>query len=159
MQASYKRHSVNKEDHVIRLILVNNGERLHSSAWGIDIIKEIKPSLNGHRFIVITINYFSKWVKAESFTTMGARQMARFIERNLICKYGVLYHVMTDNRVQFMGEIADLLAEYKIEYHSSSLYRPQANRAVEAADKNVKKILSKIVWNHKDWSFRLPFAL
>ena len=48
---------------------------------------------------------------------------------------------------------------YSIEHHKSSLYRPQANGAVEAANKNVKNILAKIVVTYKDWVEKLPFSL
>lgn len=52
--------------------------------WGIDIIGKIHPAAsNGHEFIVVAIDYFTKWVEAESFTKLGAKQMARFIERHL----------------------------------------------------------------------------
>ena len=84
--------------------------------------------------------------------------MAKFIEKSLICIYGVLHHIVTDNGVQFYAEIAELLQRYGIEYHKSSPYRPQANGAVEAANKNVKKILSKMVKIYKDWFEYLPFA-
>ncbi|XP_015574160.1 uncharacterized protein LOC107261195 [Ricinus communis] len=114
-------------------------------AWGIDIIGEIKSPLNGHRYIVVVIDFFSNWVKAKSFTTVGARQMAKFIERNLIYRYGVPHHVVTDNGVQFMGKTANLLAKYKIEHHRSSLYRPKANGAAEADKKKLKKILLMMV--------------
>ncbi|XP_015582066.1 uncharacterized protein LOC107262205 [Ricinus communis] len=69
------------------------------AAWGIDIIGKIKPHSNGHKFIVVAIDYFSKLVEAVLFNSEGARQMARFIERNLICRYGVPHHVVMDNRV------------------------------------------------------------
>ena len=48
---------------------------------------------------------------------------------------------------------------YNIEHHKSSPYRPQANGAVEAANKNVKNILAKIVVTYKDWTKKLPLAL
>ena len=66
---------------------------------------------------------------------------------------------MTDNGVQVQVETAELLQRYGIEHHKSSPYRPQANGAVEAANKNVKQILSKMVKTYKDWSEYLPFAL
>ena len=51
------------------------------AVWGIDIIREVRPKAsNGHRYIVMAIDYFSKWVEAESFATVGSKQMARFIE-------------------------------------------------------------------------------
>ena len=78
--------------------------------------------------------------------------MARFIEQKIICRYGLPHHVVTDNGVQFRIETAALLEEYKVEHHRLSPYRPQANGAVEATNKNVKRILSKMLENYRDWS-------
>ena len=64
--------------------------------------------------------------------------MEKFIKKNLICRYGVPHHIVTDNGVQFQTETAELLQRYGIKHHKSSLYQPQANGAVEAANKNVK---------------------
>ena len=129
-------------------------------AWGIDIIGEIRPNAsNGHKYVVVAIDYFSRWIEAESFATLKAKQMAKFIEKSLICRYGVPHHIVTDNGVQFQAETAELLQRYGIEHHKSSPYRPQANGAVEAANKNVKRILSKMVKTYKDWSEYLPFTL
>ena len=45
--------------------------------WGIDIIGEVRPKTsNGHRYIMLAIDYFSKWVEAESYTIVGSKQMA-----------------------------------------------------------------------------------
>ena len=90
---------------------------------------------------------------------IGSKQIARFIEQNIIYRYGLPHYVITDNGIQFRVEIAALLKEYKIEHHRSSPYRPQANGAVETANKNVKRILSKMLENYRDWSEYLQFAL
>ena len=50
------------------------------------------------------------------------------------------------------------MEEYGIEHHKSSPYRPQANGAIEVANKNVKNILAKMVVTYKDWAEKLPFA-
>ena len=85
--------------------------------------------------------------------------MARFIEKNIIYRYGLPHHVVTDNGIQFRADTEVLLKEYKIEHHRSSLYRPQANGAVEAANKNIKRILAKTLENYKDWADYPQFAL
>ena len=85
--------------------------------------------------------------------------MVKFIEKSLICRYGVPHHIVTDNGVQFQAEKAEFLQRYGIEHHKFSPYRPQANGAVEAANMNVKQILSKMVKTYKDWSEYLSFAL
>ena len=51
------------------------------------------------------------------------------------------------------------MEEYGIKHHNSSPYRLQAKRVVEAANKNVKNILAKMVVIYKDWVKKLPFAL
>ena len=121
------------------------------AVWGIDIIGEVRPKAsNGHRYIMVAIDYFSKWIEAESYVTVRSKEMAQFIEWNIICRYGLSYHVITDKGVQFRAKIIALLKEYKIEHHRSSPYRPYANSTVEAANKNVKRILSKILKNYRD---------
>ena len=72
------------------------------AAWGIDIIGEIRPNAsNGHKHIVGVIDYFSRWIEAESFATLKAKQMVKIIDKSLICRYGVPHHIVIDNGVQF----------------------------------------------------------
>ena len=52
-----------------------------------------------------------------------------------------------------------LVQEYGIQHHRSSAYRPQTNGVVEVANKNIKRILRKMVAIFRDWSEKLPFAL
>ena len=72
----------------------------------------------------MAIDYFLRWIETESFGTLKAKQMAKFIEKSLICKYGVPHHIVTDNGVQFQVKTAELLQRYSIEHHKSSPYRP-----------------------------------
>src|SRR3954462_15300130 len=53
----------------------------------------------------------------------------------------------------------ELCEEFKIEHHNLSPYRPKMNGAIEAANKNIKKIIQKMVITYKDWHEMLPFAL
>ena len=90
--------------------------------WGIDIIEEVRPKAsNSHCYIIMAIDYFFKWVEAESYATVGSKQMARFIEKNIICRYALPHHVISDNGVQFWAKTTTLLKEYKIEHNRSSL--------------------------------------
>ena len=85
--------------------------------------------------------------------------MARFIESNIICIYRLPHHIVTDNRVQFQSETSTLLQHYKIKHHQSSSYHPQVNGVVKARNKNIKRILAKMVESYKDCSEYLEFAL
>uniref|UniRef100_A0A2N9FPS7 Integrase catalytic domain-containing protein n=1 Tax=Fagus sylvatica TaxID=28930 RepID=A0A2N9FPS7_FAGSY len=100
------------------------------SAWGMDVIGAITPKAsNGHEFILVAIDYFTKWVEACSFKNVT--QVA----------------------------VTQLCQQFKIQHHNSAPYRPKMNGAVEAANKNVKKILSKMTETYKDWHEHLPYAL
>jgi hypothetical protein len=130
------------------------------STWGIDVIGKVTPpGQGGHEFILVAIDYFTKWVEAASYANLKAKHVAKFIETNLICRYGVPHEIISDNGSHFQAECADLIAKYKIQHHRSSPYRPQTNGAVEAANKNVKTIISKMTETYKDWPQKLHFAL
>ena len=65
---------------------------------GIDVIGAIEPKAsNGHHFILVAIDYFTKWVEAASCTNVTRSVMVRFIKRELICRYGLPRKIITDN--------------------------------------------------------------
>ena len=130
------------------------------SVWGIDIIGKISPkSSSGHEYILVAIDYFTKWVEATSYAGLTAARVAKFIRSHIIYRYGVPHELISDRGAHFRGEVDTLVQEYGIQHHRSSAYRPQTNGAVEAADKNIKRILRKMVETSRDWSEKLPFAL
>ena len=55
--------------------------------------------------------------------------------------------------------ITELCKQFKIQHHNSSPYQPKMNGAVEAANKNIKKIIQKMTVTYKDWHEMLPFAI
>ena len=114
--------------------------------WGIDMIGEIRPTAsNGYRFILVSIGYFTKWVEVASFATVTKNVVAHFIKHNLICRYGVPERIITDNGTNLNNTmITKLCKQLKIQHHNSSPYRPKMNCIVEAANKNIKKIIQKM---------------
>ncbi|KAE8681343.1 Detected protein of unknown function [Hibiscus syriacus] len=91
------------------------------SMWGMDVIGQIHPKAsNGHRFILVAIDYFTKWVEVASYAA---------------CE------------------------QFNIKHHNSTTYRPKMNDAVEAANKNIKRIVEKTIETYKDWHEKLSFAL
>ena len=113
------------------------------SMWGIDVIEAIEPkAANGHNFILVAIDYFTKWVEAASYASVTRSVVVRFIKRKIISRYGLLRKIITDNDTnlnnKMMGEMCE---KFKIQHHNSTPYRPKMNGVVEAANKNIKKII------------------
>lgn len=119
-----------------------------------------QKAANGHLYIIVAIDYFTKWVETISLAAITTKNTARFIKRDIICKYGVPSKIITENATNFVGKDLKLLCKkFKIHHHKSSPYRPQMNGTVEAANKNLKKILQKMAANHSNWHEMLPYAL
>jgi len=67
---------------------------------------------------------------------------------------------VTDNVQNFNDKmIVELCIKWKIKHSNSSPYRPKMNGAMEAANKNIKKVIQKMVVTYKNWHGMLPFAL
>ncbi|RDY09299.1 Retrovirus-related Pol polyprotein, partial [Mucuna pruriens] len=115
------------------------------SMWGLDMIGPIEPKAsNGHRFILVAIDYFTKWVKAASYANMTKSMVTKFIKKNIICRYGLLARIITDNGTNLNNKMmTELCEQFKIKHHNSTPYCPKMNEVIEAANKNMKKIIQK----------------
>ncbi|XP_070026312.1 uncharacterized protein [Nicotiana sylvestris] len=68
--------------------------------------------------------------------------------------------IIIDNAANLNSDIIKAMCEsFKIKKNNSTAYRPQMNGAMEASNKNIKKMLRKMVENNKQWYEKLPFAL
>ena len=80
------------------------------STWGIDVIGAIHPAAsNGHRFILVAIDYFTKWVEAAFYKAVTAAATKKFIRNNIVAWYRVLHDIVSDNGTNF---IAKRIEEY-----------------------------------------------
>ena len=89
-----------------------------------NVIGIIAPrASNEHENILVTINNFTKWVKVFSYTILKTKHVAQFIANNIICRFGVLQEVISDNGSHFKGEVQRIMSLYNIEHHNSSSYQ------------------------------------
>ncbi|RVW87089.1 hypothetical protein CK203_048330 [Vitis vinifera] len=83
------------------------------SVWGIDIIGKISSkSSRGHEFILVAIDYFTKWVKVASYARLTSSKVASFIKSHIIYPYGVLHELISNRGVHFRAEVNILLQRY-----------------------------------------------
>ncbi|XP_016576440.2 uncharacterized protein LOC107874065 [Capsicum annuum] len=130
-------------------------------ALGIDIIRPIEPKAsNGHRFIFVTINYFTKWEEAMIFKLMTKKAVVDFVHSNIICRLGIPKIIVMDNAANLNSYLMyEACQQFKIMHRNSTPYRLKANGAVEASNKNLKKILRKMVQGSQQWHEKSLFAL
>lgn len=130
-------------------------------AWSIDVIGPIKlVASNKHRFILVSIDYFTKMVEAASYKSMTKKVVVDFVWNNLICRFIVLESIITDNGANLNSYLMrDMHEKFKIINLNSTAYRPQMNGAVEAANKNIKKIIREMIDKYRCWDEMLPYSL
>lgn len=74
------------------------------AVYGMDMIGPIKyTASNSHRFILVTIDYFTKWVKVAFYANITQRVVRKFIEKDIICRYRLPKTIITDNAQNFNG--------------------------------------------------------
>ncbi|KAK9042314.1 hypothetical protein V6N11_017391 [Hibiscus sabdariffa] len=131
------------------------------STWGMDVTGPIfSKASNGHRFIFVIIDYFTKWVEAASFANVTESVICRFIKKEIICRFGLSERIISDNAKNLNSKMMERICEqFKINHHRSVTYRPKMNGTVEAANKNIKRIVAKMTTTYQDWHEKLPFTL
>ena len=128
--------------------------------WGIDFMRPFPPS-DGKEYILVAVDYVSKWVEAIRTRTNTHREVLRFVTRNIFSRYGCLRIIISDGGSQFNNaHFHALLKRYGVYHRVTTPYHPQANGQVEVSNREVKNILKKIIRpDGKDWAHKLPDAL
>ena len=85
------------------------------------------------KFLMVGIDYFTKWVEVETLATITEENIRNFVWRKIICKYGVPRVLISDNGKQFDNDLfRDFCSQLGIKNHYSSPGHPQANGQVES---------------------------
>ena len=113
------------------------------------------------KFLVVGIDYFTKWVEAEPLATITEKSIRTFVWRNIICRYGILRVLLSNNGKQFDNSaFRDFCSELGIKNHYSSPAHPQANRQVEVTNRTLLKIIKTRLEGAKGiWPDELPSVL
>lgn len=127
--------------------------------WGIDFMGPF-PSSGGNEYILVAIDYVSKWVEAQALRTNDARVVIHFLKK-LFARFGIPNALISDRGTHFCNaQMEKVMKRYGVSHHFFTAYHPQTNGQVENTNRATKRILEKTVHqNRKDWSFKLDEAL
>ena len=118
------------------------------------------PSFSGI-YILLAMDYVSTWVEAIACFKNDAITVVGFIQRNLFSRFGAPRTIISDEGSHFANKVfAKLMSRYGIKHMMVLAYHPQSNGQVEISNREIKKIMEKIVnTSRKDWSIRVDDAL
>jgi hypothetical protein len=128
---------------------------------GLDLIGPINPASGEYIWILVAIEYFTKWVEAIPLKKATSAAIANFIREHIICRFGIPHKIVTDNGTPFINKDVRAMTKHYSEKHlKSSPYYPQGNGQAEATNLMLLRILSKMVFDYgKNWGFHLPDVL
>ncbi|MCO5554804.1 hypothetical protein L7F22_008339 [Adiantum nelumboides] len=131
--------------------------------WGIDFVGPIAPlAYKFHaQYIIVAIDYLTKWVEAKATTKNDAKTTAQFLYENIFTRYGLPIEIVSDRETHFINEVIEnLLDKFMVIHQKSAPYHPQANGQAESTNKILVRVLTKVVSESRaDWDQKLHSAL
>ncbi|GKB58188.1 reverse transcriptase domain-containing protein [Tanacetum coccineum] len=127
--------------------------------WGLDSMGPF-PESRGNKYILVVVDYVSKWVEAQALPTNDARVVVKFL-RSLFARFGVLKAFISDRGTRFCNSYLEkALQRYGVTHKLSTVYHPQSNEKTKVTNRAIKCILKRSVrYNPKGWSEKLNDAL
>nr|CAN68648.1 hypothetical protein VITISV_002821 [Vitis vinifera] len=128
--------------------------------WGIDFMGPFPMSF-GNSYILVGVDYVSKWVEAIPCKHNVHRVVLKFLKENIFSRFGVPKAIISDGGTHFCNKPFEaLLAKYGVKHKLATPYHPQTSGQVELANREIKNILMKVViTSRKDWSIKLHDSL
>nr|GEY71163.1 reverse transcriptase domain-containing protein [Tanacetum cinerariifolium] len=127
--------------------------------WGIDFMGPFL-SLRGNKYILVVVDYLSKWVEAKALPTNDARVVCKFLN-TLFARFGTPRAIIRDRGTHFYNDqFAKVMLKYGVTHRLATAYHPQTSGQVEVSNCGLKRILERTVGkNRASWSNKLDDAL
>nr|GEU54864.1 hypothetical protein [Tanacetum cinerariifolium] len=118
------------------------------------------PSSKGNKYILVAVDYLSKWVEAKALPTNDARVVAKFL-KSLFSRFGIPRAIISDRRTHFCNDqFTRVMIKYGVTHRLATAYHPQTSGQVKVSNHGLKRILERTVGeNCASWSDKLDDAL
>ncbi|GJV74117.1 reverse transcriptase domain-containing protein [Tanacetum coccineum] len=128
---------------------------------GIDIAGPFPEGLGKVKFLIVAMDYFTKWIEAKPVATITGNQVKKFVWENIVCRFGLPGEIISDNGKQFRDNpFRDWCEKLCIQQHFASVKHPQTNGLVERANRSlgegIKATLGK---DNKNWLEEISHVL
>jgi transposase InsO family protein len=119
------------------------------------------PVSFGYVYILLVVDYVSKWVEAKATRTNDSKVVTDFIKSNIFSRFRIPRALKSDRGTHFCNRTVEtLLKKYHVTHKVSTSYHPQTSGQAEVSNQEIYSILEKTVNpSRKDWSLRLDDAL
>jgi transposase InsO family protein len=117
--------------------------------WGLDLLGPLPPAQGNLRYVVVAVDYFSKWIEAKPLATITSVTVQKFFWQNIVCRFGVPKAITVDNGTQFDAKtFKKLCDQIGTKIHFASVRHPESNGLVERANGIIMTEIMKLIFNH-----------
>ncbi|GKB64607.1 reverse transcriptase domain-containing protein, partial [Tanacetum coccineum] len=129
--------------------------------WGIDIAGPFPEGPGKVKFLIVAIDYFTKWIEAKPVATIPGNQIKKFVWDNIVCRFGLPREIISDNGKQFQdNSFKDWCEKLCIRQHFASVKHPQTNGLVERENRSLGEgIKARLDERRKNWMKEFPQVL
>lgn len=104
--------------------------------WGVDIVGPMPSGKGNKKFLIVVVDYFTKWAKVEALAGVTTENVTNFFWRSIKCRFGIPYAFVIDNGNQFdCGPFRKWCADLRNRNYYSTPVHPPVNGQVEATKK------------------------
>src|SRR3984957_484612 len=112
---------------------------------GIDIVGPLPKTRRNNKYIVVAVDYFTKWPEARAIAEASAKEVSNFILEDIICRHGCPKKILSDRGSHFNNQlIQELTKKFQIRHNLSTPYHPKTNGLVERFNKTLCEGLAKL---------------
>src|SRR5256886_14567823 len=127
---------------------------------GIDFVGPLPKTARGNRYILVAMDYLTKWPEARPLPLANADVTATFLYEEIICRHGCPNRILSDRGTHFNNRIIEhLLKTFNIKHLLSSPYHPQTNGLVERFNRTLCEALAKVSEKENQWDEYLEQVL
>ena len=128
--------------------------------WDTDFMGPF-PSSYSNKFILVAVDYVSKWVEVVALPTNDGRVVVNFLRKNIFSRFGTPRAIISDGGKHFCNrQFEALLTKYGVTHHVATPYHPQTSEQVKVSNRELKRMLEKTVnISRTDWARKLDNAL
>ncbi|XP_027338376.1 uncharacterized protein LOC113852348 [Abrus precatorius] len=129
--------------------------------WGMDLLGPFPLAKGQCKFLLVAVDYFTKWIEAEPLASITAHNVQKFTWKNIITRFGLPHALITDNGLQFANRrFNEFLAGLRIKHRVTSVEHLQTNGQAEAANKVILHELKRRLGSaNGEWAEKLPEIL
>ena len=119
---------------------------------GIDFVGPLPKTKNENRYIIVAMDYLTKWPEAKAVPRATAEETEKFIYEDIICRHGCPSRILTDRGTHFNNQVIERLTKrFQIKHLLSTPYHPQTNGLVERFNRTLCESLAKLVDKVETW--------